>query len=342
MKVTKEMLRMAVLGVCLSGGAWAVLAQEAPLTRAQWLKRIGASVTEQGVLNETFERVAPADKVEYAQKVIRASAKLPAEPSEKSATLVRSAVGLIGGVSGVTKQQVIAEVFAGVPIEYLPTVTEELAKRFDQEYNKLTDEQYESFASETLALATKRNASTDVPSVRNTFVVLAFLRGAKAPELKNRLIAKLPDERQRNLAAGWIPPALNDRNYGAMLAASDVEPLGIQEHLLLGMVGSSNLDRLLADLNANLAIKPVTSEGVETAEGMETQETVWLPLSDVRTTGGIIGYGLSGSQLDHMSDYGINRVPRPMTEILCQTIVWTPCGYQNQRVTITTPLPVRH
>jgi len=305
-----------------------LFAQEgATLTRAQWLKKVGASVSDETVLRGTMTNLTSEDKVEFAQRVVKAATRLPASPEEKSAALVRSSVASIASATGDIKPQVIAKVFAGVPVEYLPVVSEELAKRFDQEFNKLSDEQFEKIASDTLAVCVKENAETDAPSVRNTFVLIAFLRGAKDPALQNKLISQLPDERMRNLAASWLPPALKDRNYEAMLAAADVDRLEINDHILLRLAGHANLDRLLADLNANLGVKPTVWID-ET--GTNTIGTVWVPLSQVRSVAGfVVGGGSSMGMLDHVSDYGINRVPRPY-----------PVGYQNQG-TSAIPRPTR-
>ncbi|MDD4173840.1 MAG: hypothetical protein PHN34_06385, partial [Kiritimatiellae bacterium] len=227
------------------------------------------------------------------------------------------------GATGEVKQQVIAEVFAGVPVEFLPVVTEELAKRFDQAYNKLSNEQYEKIATDALAASVKRNAETDAPSVRNAFTILAFARGAQDPALQNKLIAQLPDERMRNLAASWLPPALKEKKYDALLAAADVDDVDIRSEVLLRLVGHSNLDRLLADLNANLGVKPV--EWVDET-GTNTVETTWIPLSQVRAVGGFtVGGGSSMGLLDHAPDYGINRVPL------------YPQGYQNQGTSVILP-----
>ena len=175
-----------------------LFAQEgATLTRAQWLKKVGASVSDEAVLRETMANLTPEDKVEFAQRVIKAATRLPVSPG-KSAALVKSSVASIASATGDTKQQVIAKVFAGTPVEYLPVVSEELAKRFDQEFNKLSNEQFEKIASDTVAVCIKENAETDAPSVRNTFALLVFLRGAKDPALQNKLITQLPDERMRN------------------------------------------------------------------------------------------------------------------------------------------------
>lgn len=321
-RMTSSLCAAATVALLATGSG--LFAQEsATLTRAQWLKKVGASVSSDAVLRETMANLAPADKVEFAQRVIKAATRLPAGPDEKSAALVKSAVACIAGATGEVKQQVIAEVFAGVPVEFLPVVTEELAKRCDQGYNKLSNEQYEKIATDTLAASVTRNAETDAPSVRNAFTILAFVRGAQDPALQNKLIAQLPDERMRNLAASWLPPALKEKKYDAMLAAADVDDVDIRSEVLLRLVGHSNLDRLLADLNANLGVKPV--EWVDET-GTNTVETTWLPLSQVRAVGGFtVGGGSSMGLLDHAPDYGINRVP------------FYPQGYQNQGTSVVLP-----
>ena len=321
-RMTYSLCAAATMALLATGSG--LFAQESTtLTRAQWLKKVGASVSSDAVLRETMTSLAPADKAEFAQRVIKAATRLPVGPDEKSAALVKSAVACIAGATGEVKQQVIAEVFAGVPVEFLPVVTEELAKRFDQAYNKLSNEQYEKIATDALAASVKRNAETDAPSVRNAFTILAFARGAQDPALQNKLIAQLPDERMRNLAASWLPPALKEKKYDALLAAADVDDVDIRSEVLLRLVGHSNLDRLLADLNANLGVKPV--EWVDET-GTNTVETTWIPLSQVRAVGGFtVGGGSSMGLLDHTPNYGINRVPL------------YPQGYQNQGTSVILP-----
>lgn len=259
----------ATLGVCR------VSAEEAAgLTRAQWLKKIGACVTQEAVLRETLAQVLPEERVEFTQRVLKAIRRLPASPAEKAAIFVRTAVACIAGAKGDLRYKVIAEVFAGIPVEYLPVVTEELSKRFDQEYNGLSNEAYKTIASEAIKAAVARNAQTDEPSVRNTFVILAFLRGAKDASLEETLLGFLPDARMRGLAQSWLGPALKDRNYEGLLAAADVEQVGLPDETkgltltpgdgvilpqlspnsarnLLTLVGHSQVERLLADLGAD-------------------------------------------------------------------------------------------
>ena len=266
------------LGVCGVG------AEEAQtLTRAQWLKKIGASVTQTDVLRETLAQILPEERVEFTQRVLKAVKRLPVSPEEKAAAFVKTSVACIAGAKGDVRYKVIAEVFACVPVEFLPVVTEELAKRFDQEYNKLSDEAYELVASSAIKVAVGRNAQTDEPSVRDTFVLLAFLRGAKNPKLQDVLLALLPDDRMRGLASSWLAPALKDRNYEGLLAAADVDPVVISSESLLNMVGHTSLDRLLADLNSGQLLTSIGSGTLDT---------------------------LPSDSLDQPTDFGINRLPR--------------------------------
>jgi hypothetical protein len=276
---------LAVLGTVAVQGA-----ETASLTRAQWLKKIGDSVTQESVLRATLPQVEMEDRVEFTQRLLKATTRLPVSPEEKAAAFIRTSVTCIAGVTGETKYKVIAEVFAGVPVEYLPVVTEELAKRFNQEYNKLSDEQYETIACAALKAAIVRNSQTSEPSVRNTFVILAFLRGAKSPDLEKKLLALLPDQRMRDLVASWLPAALKERNYDALPAAADVDAIQLSNETIIRLVGHTVLDRLLAQMYFADSLTSVVGVNLDT---------------------------LPSTALVQPVDVGINRCPRPT-------------GYQNQ------------
>ena len=291
------LLAAAVIAVLSAGGLSG--AETTALTRAQWLKKIGESVTQESVLRETLPLVEAEDRVEFTQRLLKATTRLPVSPEEKAAAFIRTSVACIAGTTGDLKYKVIAEVFAGVPVEFLPVVTEELAKRFNQEYNKLSDEQYEVIASAALTIAIPRNAKTNEPSVRNTFVILAFLRGAKSPDLEKKLLALLPDQRMRELVASWLPAALGERNYDALLAAADVDAILISSEVVLRLVGHSSLDRLLSQMYFADSLTRVVNVNLDT---------------------------IPSTSLIQPVDFGINRLPRP-----------TPTGYQNQSLCITPP-----
>lgn len=283
MKLSRTIMWLLAVGVAVGGVGRVWSADASALTRAQWLRKIGDSVKQESVLRDTLSQIAAEERVEFTQRLLKAVTRMPVGPDEKAAAFVRSAVACISGPNGEAKYKVIAEVFACVPVEYLPVVTEELAKRFDQEYNKLSDDQYAVIATEAVKIAVARNAQTDEPSVRNTFVILAFLRNAKNPaELEKKLLALLPDERMRSLVSSWLAAALKDRNYEGLLAAADVEALVISTENMLRLVGHSQLDRLLSQMS-----------------GVESLATVIGSNLDSAPTSG----------LDQPSDFGINRRP---------------------------------
>lgn len=323
-----DMAKMLMVAALVASAAMAEDA--ATLTRSQWLKKIGDSAANESVLRDTAAQLPASDRVEFAQRVLKAVSRMPVNPEEKTAAFVRSSIGCINGKLGDQKKNVIAEVFADVPISYLPNVTEELSKRFNQELNKLSDADYEKIATETIDVAAKRNAKTDEPSVRDTFVALAFLRGAKNPDqLRDKLISRLPDDHTRQVAAGLIPGVMKTGKYDEVLNAAGVDwaplPIGVGTHYY----GHANLDRLLADLNTNLGI----SQAAGSESNVDSDAKLSKPLSDV-TLGGIDG-SWDSPMVTHPIDVGIERVPRMISypwEVLC------PCGYQNQGTSIYLPL----
>lgn len=295
-------IRLLLIATMVSFGSLSVLAEDAgaaTLTRVQWLKKIGACVTDDALLRTTLAQVLPDERVEFTRRVLKAVRRLPVSPEEKAAVFVRASVACIASASGEMRYKVIAEVFADIPVEFLPTVTEELAKRFDQEYNHLSDADYEKIAAAAIAVAVARNVQTDEPSVRNTFVMLAFLRGAKNRDsLQTVLMGLMPDERMRSLVATWLGPALTQNNYDGLLAAANVEAVPIPQGSLLRLVGHSNLERLLYGIYSDKDIRMLGAEP-------ETMSRLTF-MSDVPV------------------DNGINRLPR------------MPGPYQNQSNTLRT------
>ena len=86
-RFTSSWCAAATVALLVAGSG--LSAQEsATLTRAQWLKKVGASVSSDAVLRETMTSLAPADKAEFAQRVIKAATRLP---------VLQEAMGLVSG-----------------------------------------------------------------------------------------------------------------------------------------------------------------------------------------------------------------------------------------------------
>lgn len=288
----------AIVMFCL--GCMNLRAAGVELKRSQWLKKIGASVMDEAVLKETFAQVPDSDKLEFAQRAMKAVSRMPVEPEKKAASFVSVAVACIQGAKGDVRYNVIAEAFASVPVSFLPVVTEELSKRFNQDFNKLSDEAYEKIATSVVEIAAKRNARTDDPAVRDTFVLLAFLRDAKNPDLEPKLLELLADERTKRLVAEWMPSALNG-NYEALLAAAAVEPLRIDVKEFQKVLGHSTVHPFLFRMRAG-------NKELEIRNVDAFNET-WIT---------------SRTGFDQPTDFGINRLPVPVLIT----------GYQNQSTSI--------
>ena len=298
----KRITSVLTVTVCLLG-CMSLLAQGVELTRSQWLKKIGPSVMDESVLKETLTQVSDSDKVEFVQRLMTAVSRMPVEPEKKAATFVNAAVACIQGAKDETRYDVIAEVFATVPISFLPIVTEELSRRFNQEFNKLSDEAYENIAKSVMKVAEERNARTEDPAVRDTFVALAFLRGTDNTTLEAKLLELIGDERTRRLVAGWLPAAMNG-DYDALLAAADVDPVKINVEEFQRQVGHSNVESLVSRLRSGSALEQVFADSwVSTATGF-----------------------------NEPTDFGVNRVPREYP---------FPGGYQNQNLSVLYIRPSR-
>lgn len=332
-----QYLLVALMGVMCST---AFAAGNATLTRSQWLKKIGDSVSDQAVLTETLKSISAEDRVEFSQRLYKAISRLPATPEEKAAAFVNAVVQCVNGAKGDSKKEVIAVAFSDIPIDYLPVLTEALAKRFNQELNKLSDSDFEQIAIDTLDIAAKRNAKTDEPSVRDTFAMLVFLRAARRSDpLQKKLIALLPDEHSRRVVADLIPGPLASGKYGDLLNAAGLEekPIVVLSHW--SGVGHTALYRLLSDLNANMSVAQakLAEDGEETPDdGVRIEK----PLSAIETTTGTGVFGGETSWSIHGSDYGIYRVSRPF-RYGDRVPIWErpdgphkPEGYQNQGTSI--------
>ena len=258
------------------------------LTRSQWLKKIGDAAKDANIAKEVMKQVAAAEKVEFTQRLLKAITRMPLSPEDKLASLTQASIACIGSTSlqNDGRYKVIAEVIAGVPVEYLPSLVGSLAKRFNQKLNNLTSDQYKGMAETTVKLSVERNKSTDDPAVRNTFAMLLFLTAttsAETPDLQAILLKCLSDDRNRELAKNWIDEALKG-NSEPMLTAADVVVRVVPPAPAVQRVGVSQTEGLLSDLG-----------GLTGSFGAATRRN---------NTGSSIGIYISG-------DIGIQTAPRP-------------------------------
>jgi len=143
------------------------------LTRSQWLKKVGDAAKTPELIRGVMVQLSDGEKIEFTRRVLKAITRLPLSPEEKQALLIKASIECIRStpLKNDERYKAISEIIATVPVEFLPGVIGELAKRFDPKVNKLSEEQFKQMADTTLKLAVERNKSTDDPAVRNTFVI---------------------------------------------------------------------------------------------------------------------------------------------------------------------------
>jgi len=222
------------------------------LTRSQWLKKVGVAAKNPDEIRGVMILVADGEKAEFTQRVLKAITRLPLSPEEKQSLLINAAIECIRctPLKNDERFKTIAEIFAVVPVEFLPAIVGELSKRFDPKKNKLSEEQFKLMADATIKLAVERNKSTDDPVVRNTFVMLLFLNATTQPQteiLQALLLTRLPSDAARDLAKGYIAEAQKG-NYEPLLTATGTTIRVIPPPVAVARVGVSQMEQLLMDV----------------------------------------------------------------------------------------------
>ena len=192
-------------------------------------------------------------------------------------------------------------------------VTNELANRFNREYRNLSSNDYERVASAVIQVAVERNAKTDEPSVRNTFVVAVFLRSTQDTKFTETLMNLVPTEQARGVVTSLLGTVVKDGNYSALLAAANVEPVTtvatpavLQTGTGTGTTGTGG------GVEAPPAGGGAAGGGTAAGAGGGTMDTSASAGSYGATSG-----GAGGNEV--IIDIGVNRIPR---------------GYQDQSTSV--------
>ena len=287
----KELKTMAAL--CAAALlAMPVFAADA-MPRSEWHAKVSECAQNAQALRETIQQVSPADQAALLAEVNEAIAKMPGSDEVKAAQFYAANKTAVGAASRETLKDVLAEVFATVPPEYLTDINERFAKElFSRSNSAVSDEQFVALATNTMAVVNARCEKAENSGVRETFAVLMFLRasGGSPENLAEILAATMPDAKNREQALNeWIKPAMGDgqeQTYDPMLGVAQAgeEPDHAVVTRLTG--GNASMAALLADLSAE-------SSGVKTS-------TANLGGADIKA-------GIAGALMDGI---GLNRVPR--------------------------------
>ena len=245
--------------VCLAMMLVAGVTLAAKLSLEDARKQIDAVIAEPTKMTDVLKQLAPADQVTFVADVNAAISALPGSAEDKAATFLSVNGAALKGASKGNLTAVVAEVFATVPVEVLPTVSESFAaSAFNRAANPsvtYTDEQFKKIAASVMTTVNKRLEKTDASEVRSGFAGLMMVKASNSsdPEMVNAIVAMLPPSAQESARNDWFPAALAEgeaKNYEAMMAAAEGGDV-ITLDRVIRISGPQQFDTLLADLGGS-------------------------------------------------------------------------------------------
>lgn len=247
---------LTVMGACV---ALAATAQDKVVALAEARAGIGDVISKPAQMTVVMNRLSAADQASFLAEVNSAIAKMPASNEEKTAKFLDVNAAALKGAKKGNLANLLAEVFATVPLESLTVVNERFAADlFNRSANPtrtITDAQFTDIAKNLFKKVQERNGTSDEAAVRNTFAILMLLRASNGTpqSLRDTLVAEMTDAEARKLAQDeWISPAMGlgqDKTYDPMLGASDAGSAPSPE-VVLQLANAQSMESLLADFNA--------------------------------------------------------------------------------------------
>ena len=246
---------MMVAAVLVAG---AVVAQNASIVEAR--KQIVESISNPAVMTSTVKQLSAEDQKQYLADVVAAIAKMPGSQEEAAASYLSVCRAALKGAGKGNLPAMIAEVFATVPPEFLPVISESLGSdmlnRASNPSTTYTDDRYLDIATNVMAAVNARVASEDAADVRSGFAALAFIRGSNSASdgIVSAMVASMPESARKAAAEEWFPAALAQgeaKSYDAMLVAASADDVAPETMtaMLLRVSGPQNQDALLADID---------------------------------------------------------------------------------------------
>lgn len=230
----------------------------AEMPRSEWHALVGDCAQNPTQLKQVIGQLSASDQTAFLAEVNAAITSMPGSGDTKAAAFLAANRAAVTGASKEARLDVLAEVFATVPPEYLTVINESFASdlfnRSASKSRQFTDPEYIELSSNAIVRVSERCKSAENGNVRSTFAALMFVRasGENVPaNLVNSLTGAMAG--QGDIAKNeWIPAALGmngvEKSYDPMLGASsagDEPTLPVLKGISVGDIRES----LLADLS---------------------------------------------------------------------------------------------
>lgn len=272
------------------------------MSRSEWHNLVSESAQNPQTLRSTMSKVAPEEQAAFLAEVNAAIAKMPGSDEVKCAMFYAANSAAVKSAAKGNLANVLAEVFATVPLEYLTDINERFAKEvFNRNGNQghtFTDAEYEALSTNTMAVVNARCEKAENAGERETFAICMLVRASNGgpANLADTLVATLPNASNRELAANeWIKPALGigqEQSYDPLLGNLSGDKNEPDHAVVTSITGPSDvMVGLLGDLAA---------EGSDMA----------TPASKMGAGAGMAPTIVGVSPNPDVPDIGLNRIPR--------------------------------
>jgi hypothetical protein len=259
-------MKLKTLGMAVAAAVLAVLpslAQEKTLPLAEARAQIGDIIDDPASMTGVMKQLSPEDQTAFLADVNAAIAKMPGSSEERAAKFLNVDKAALKGAAKGNLANLVSEVFATVPPEYLTILNERFAEdlfsRNADASRKYSDVEYLHIATNLLARIESRTSGTDDADVRNAFAIAMLVRASGDLSLDSDLVSALVQMSgdqgvQDQIRTEWLPGALDDNpNYENILASADVEPSQQPDPVVALQLSPTQLiDSLLSDMNSDL------------------------------------------------------------------------------------------
>lgn len=246
-------LVMTALSLVAAFAAQAISLSDA---RAQ----IAACIAEPNQMTTVMKSLDAGDQVAFLSEVNEAIAAMPGPAEAKAAACLNTNKAALLGAAKGNLTTMVAEVFATVPVEVLPVLSERLAadlfNRSSDPTKVYTDEQFTKISQAVMEKVNTRTASSEDGAVRASFAIVMMVEASNGTPatLSETLIATLPESARETARKEWIPSATGktadgqtvEQSYEPMLADAETAGELPASAVVLRLAGPQVLQSLLS------------------------------------------------------------------------------------------------
>ena len=220
---------------------------------------IGDCIKTPAKMTETMSKLSAEDQKAFLAEVNEAIAAMPGSNESQAATFLNVNRAALKGTGKGNLAEVLAEVFATVPPEVLPVITDSFASDL---FNRAADPsvtysdiKYIHIASNAMARISERMADVDGGAARAGFAAVMFVKASNTnPDgLVDALVSTLPADSRDAARNEWIPAATapgESQSYEPLLDAVGASGNTPNASVVIRIAGPQQLDAMLGDLHS--------------------------------------------------------------------------------------------